>query len=84
MAMIGYIIFGFFVGVLAKLIMPGRDPGGLIVTTLLGMAGAFVGGWLGQAMWGVGYQAGWIMAIAGSLLLLGLYRAVAGRRAAGI
>jgi len=80
MHIIGQIIFGLVVGVIAKLLMPGRDPGGFIVTALLGMAGAVVGTFIGRALWGANYAAGWIAAILGTILLLALYRVFAGRR----
>lgn len=78
------IVIGLIVGALAKLIMPGKDPGGAIVTILLGIAGAFVAGMLGQALgW---YEAnegpGIIASVIGAVILLAIYRAVAGRRAA--
>jgi uncharacterized membrane protein YeaQ/YmgE (transglycosylase-associated protein family) len=82
MHIIGQIIFGLVVGVIAKLLMPGRDPGGFIVTALLGMAGALVGTFIGRAIWGADYAAGWIAAIVGTILLLCLYRVFAGRRTA--
>jgi uncharacterized membrane protein YeaQ/YmgE (transglycosylase-associated protein family) len=82
MHILGYIIFGLVVGILAKLLMPGRDPGGIIVTALIGMAGALVGTFIGRALWGEAYSAGWIMAILGSIALLALYRVFAGRQAA--
>ncbi len=71
-----WIVFGLIVGALAKLIMPGKDPGGILVTILLGIAGALLGGWLGVMM---GFQrngqsAGWVMSIVGAIALLGLYR----------
>jgi uncharacterized membrane protein YeaQ/YmgE (transglycosylase-associated protein family) len=81
MHIIGQILFGLVVGIIAKLLLPGRDPGGFIVTALLGMAGALVGTFIGRAMWGPGYGAGWIMAILGTLLLLGLHRMIAHRPA---
>jgi uncharacterized membrane protein YeaQ/YmgE (transglycosylase-associated protein family) len=69
------------VGIIAKLLMPGRDPGGFIVTALLGMAGALLGTLVGRAMWGgAGYEAGWIASILGAILLLFLYRAFTRRR----
>ena len=80
MHIIGQIIFGLVVGVIAKLLMPGRDPGGFIVTALLGMAGALVGTFIGRAIWEANYAAGWIAAILGTILLLWLYRVFAGRR----
>ena len=82
MEILSWIVFGLIVGVLAKFLMPGRDPGGLIVTMLLGIAGAFVGGWAGQAL-GVyrpGQPAGWLMSIAGAIILLVLYRMAFRRR----
>jgi uncharacterized membrane protein YeaQ/YmgE (transglycosylase-associated protein family) len=81
MNVLGQIIFGLFVGIIAKLLMPGRDPGGMIVTALIGMAGALIGTFVGRAFWGdANYSAGWIMSILGSILLLWLYRVFAGRR----
>jgi uncharacterized membrane protein YeaQ/YmgE (transglycosylase-associated protein family) len=73
---IGWIIFGLVVGAIAKLLMPGRDPGGWIVTMLLGMAGAVVGGWLGRALGWYGPQdgAGFLMSLLGAIVLLALYR----------
>jgi uncharacterized membrane protein YeaQ/YmgE (transglycosylase-associated protein family) len=75
---IGWILFGLIAGVVAKLIMPGRDPGGFIVTALLGIAGALVGGFLGRAMglYTEGEPAGLIMSIIGAVILLGIYRMV--------
>lgn len=78
---IGWIVFGLIVGAIAKLLMPGRDPGGWIVTILLGVAGSFVGGWLAKMlMGGAGGPAGWIGAIVGAIVLLLIYRMVVGRR----
>ena len=82
MHIIGQILFGLVVGIIAKLLMPGRDPGGIIVTALIGMAGALVGSFIGRAIWGPAYAAGWIMAILGAIALLALYRVFAGRPAA--
>lgn len=82
MEILSWIVFGLIVGVLAKVLMPGRDPGGLIVTVLLGIAGALVGGWAGQAL-GVyrpGQPAGWLMSIVGAILLLAIYRMTVRRR----
>jgi uncharacterized membrane protein YeaQ/YmgE (transglycosylase-associated protein family) len=78
---LGWILFGLVAGVIAKLVMPGRDPGGFIVTILLGIAGALLGGFLGRAvgLYGEGDGAGMIMSIVGAILLLALYRMVAGR-----
>jgi len=83
MAIISWILFGLVIGVIAKLLMPGRDPGGFIVTMLLGIAGALVGGFLGRAMgfYGQGQGAGWIMSIIGDVILLALYRMMMRRQA---
>jgi uncharacterized membrane protein YeaQ/YmgE (transglycosylase-associated protein family) len=84
MGFIGWIILGLIAGGIAKVLLPGRDPGGLIVTTLIGVAGAFLGGWLSATVLDrpVDKQffdlATWIAAIAGSLVLLIGYRMIAG------
>jgi uncharacterized membrane protein YeaQ/YmgE (transglycosylase-associated protein family) len=82
MGILLWILFGLVVGIIAKLLMPGRDPGGFIVTTLLGIAGALVGGFIGKAMgfYGPGQSAGWLMSILGAIILLALYRMLARRR----
>lgn len=79
MSIIGWIIAGLIIGALAKFVMPGRDPGGIIVTILLGIAGAIVGGWIGSSFGfgGQGEAAGWLMSILGAVILLILYRMVA-------
>jgi uncharacterized membrane protein YeaQ/YmgE (transglycosylase-associated protein family) len=83
---IGWIVLGLFAGVIAKLIMPGDDPGGIIVTTLIGIAGAIVGGLIASAL-DIGdldefFDIGtWLIAIAGSLLLLAIYRLIVDRGA---
>ena len=79
---IGWIIFGLIVGAVAKLLMPGRDPGGFIVTMLLGIAGALVGGFLGRAAgwYGPNDPAGFLMSLFGAVVLLLLYRMIVGRR----
>lgn len=79
-SIIGTIIIGLVVGVIAKLLMPGRDPGGCIITILLGIAGAFVGTWIGRMFWGSNYVAGWILSIIGAMVLLLIYRMIAGKR----
>jgi uncharacterized membrane protein YeaQ/YmgE (transglycosylase-associated protein family) len=79
-SIIGTIIIGLVVGVIAKLLMPGRDPGGCIITILLGIAGAFVGTWIGRLFWGSNYVAGWILSIIGAMILLLIYRMIAGKR----
>jgi len=79
---IGWIIFGLIVGAIAKLLMPGRDPGGFIVTMLLGIAGALVGGFLGRSAgwYGPNDPAGFLMSLFGAVVLLLLYRMIIGRR----
>jgi uncharacterized membrane protein YeaQ/YmgE (transglycosylase-associated protein family) len=75
------LIAGLVIGAIAKLLMPGRDPGGCIITMLLGIAGAFVGTWIGRMVSGnENYTAHWLMSIGGAMLLLLIYRMVAGRR----
>jgi uncharacterized membrane protein YeaQ/YmgE (transglycosylase-associated protein family) len=73
-----WIVFGLVVGIVAKLIMPGTDPGGIIVTIILGIVGAMLGGWLGRVLglYREGEPAGFIMAVVGAIVLLGLYRLV--------
>ena len=83
MHVLGTLLIGLVVGIVAKLLMPGRDPGGLIITMLLGIAGAFVAHWIGvQAGW---YQpdqpAGFIASVLGAIILLILYRLLFRRRA---
>jgi uncharacterized membrane protein YeaQ/YmgE (transglycosylase-associated protein family) len=82
MGILAWILFGLVVGVIAKLLMPGRDPGGFIVTILLGVAGALVGGFVGRAMgfYEANEGAGWIMSILGAIVLLALYRMMVRRR----
>jgi uncharacterized membrane protein YeaQ/YmgE (transglycosylase-associated protein family) len=82
MGILSWIVFGLVVGIIAKLLMPGRDPGGFIVTILLGIAGALLGGFIGRAMgfYGPNQAAGWLMSIVGAIVLLLLYRLVARRR----
>ncbi|MDP9191546.1 MAG: GlsB/YeaQ/YmgE family stress response membrane protein [Acidobacteriota bacterium] len=82
MNFIGWILFGLVVGAIAKFLMPGRDPGGWIVTILLGIAGSFVGGFLATTLMGRESQsAGWIGSILGAIILLFIYRLIVGRRA---
>jgi uncharacterized membrane protein YeaQ/YmgE (transglycosylase-associated protein family) len=86
-AIFGWIIFGLIAGAIAKLLMPGKDPGGWIVTILLGIAGAVVGGWIGRALWGSTGASDWsfgsfALAIVGSIILLAIYRVIVGRRQA--
>lgn len=83
MSWIAAIIIGLLAGIVAKLLMPGRDPGGFIITTLLGMAGALIATWLGQAIgwYRPGEAAGFIGAVVGAIILLALYRLIARRTA---
>jgi uncharacterized membrane protein YeaQ/YmgE (transglycosylase-associated protein family) len=80
---LGWIIFGLIVGIIAKLLHPGRDPGGFIVTVLIGIAGSILGGFAGRALglYRQGQGAGLIMSVIGAIILLVIYHAVAGRRA---
>lgn len=82
MGILAWILFGLVVGIIAKLLMPGRDPGGFIVTILLGIAGALLGGFLGRKMgfYGANEAAGWIISILGAIVLLVLYRVMFRRR----
>ncbi len=77
-----WIIFGLVVGAVAKLLMPGRDPAGFIVTMLIGIAGALLGGWIGRAigLYNPGESAGFIMAVIGAVVLLAIYRMTLGGR----
>ena len=83
MGILGWILFGLIVGALAKLVMPGRDPGGIIVTMLIGIAGAVLGGFLGRAMgmYGPGEAAGFVMSFIGAVVLLVIYRMMVRQRA---
>ena len=79
--LIGQIIFGLIVGIIAKLIMPGKDPGGIIITALIGIAGALIGTFLGRLLWGgADYSSGWITSILGAVLLLWIYRIIMRRK----
>src|SRR5215475_15324001 len=90
-AIIGWIVFGLIAGLIAKAIMPGRDPGGFIITILLGIAGSVIGGFIGRALFGYGSrgdagdvtQPGFLMSLAlaviGAIVLLALYRLIKGR-----
>lgn len=76
MAIIGWIFFGLIVGIVGKFLTPGRDPGGFILTIVLGIAGALIGGFLGQSLgfYREGEPVGFVMAVLGSVILLLLYR----------
>ncbi|MFD9736040.1 GlsB/YeaQ/YmgE family stress response membrane protein [Umezawaea sp. NPDC059074] len=86
MGVLGWIVLGLIAGAIAKAIMPGKDPGGIIVTMLIGIVGAVIGGFVGKALFGTDIStffslSTWLLAILGSLILLGIYRLVTGRRA---
>lgn len=83
MGVLGWIVFGLIVGALAKFLMPGLDGGGIIVTTLLGIVGALVGGFLGRALglYRVDEPAGFLGALLGAILVLAVFRMASGRRA---
>jgi len=83
---LGWIVLGLIAGAIAKAIMPGKDPGGIIITMLIGIVGAVIGGFVGKALFGTDIStffslSTWLLAILGSLILLGIYRLVTGRRA---
>ncbi|MFI6340848.1 GlsB/YeaQ/YmgE family stress response membrane protein [Streptomyces sp. NPDC050535] len=86
MGIIAWILIGLLAGIIAKMLMPGKDPGGIIITMLIGIAGGLLGGWLGKVLFDVDSIDGffdistWIAAIVGSLILLALYRVVTGNR----
>ena len=82
-AIIGWIVFGLIAGVIAKAIMPGKDPGGILITVILGIAGSILAAYLGQAIgwYQAGQAAGFIMSILGAILLLILYRIIRGTTA---
>lgn len=84
MSILGWIVFGLIVGAVAKLVMPGRDGGGIIVTMLLGIVGAMVGGFIGRALnlYGPNDAAGFFMATLGAVVVLGLWRMIVGRSTA--
>jgi len=81
MGIIGWIIFDLIVGIVAKFLMPGRDPGGFVITTVLGIVGAVLGGFLGRAVgwYGPNDPVGFLMAVLGAIVLLVGYRMVARR-----
>ncbi|MFJ4840383.1 GlsB/YeaQ/YmgE family stress response membrane protein [Streptomyces sp. NPDC088746] len=86
MGIIAWIFIGLLAGLIAKALMPGKDPGGIIITMLIGIAGGLLGGWLGKVIFGIDSIDGffdlstWIAAIVGSLILLVLYRVISGNR----
>jgi uncharacterized membrane protein YeaQ/YmgE (transglycosylase-associated protein family) len=83
---LGWILFGLVVGIIAKLLMPGRDPGGFIITALLGIAGAVLGGFIGRAFgfYGPGEAAGFLMSTLGAVVLLFIYHKLRRPTASGI
>jgi uncharacterized membrane protein YeaQ/YmgE (transglycosylase-associated protein family) len=86
MGILGWILFGFVVGLIARAVMPGRDPMGLIGTTVLGIVGALLAGWLGQALglYGPDDGAGFVSATIGAVVVLAIYHAVVRRRRTAI
>jgi len=82
MGILWMLIIGLIVGAIAKLIMPGKDPGGIIVTMIIGVAGALLAGFLGRSMgwYSEGEAAGFIASVVGAIILLILYRLIARRR----
>lgn len=88
---LGWVLFGLIAGAIAKMVMPGRDPGGVIVTMVLGIIGSLVGGFIGRALLGYGtindagdlsrpgFLMSLVLAVAGSVILLGIYRLIRGR-----
>jgi uncharacterized membrane protein YeaQ/YmgE (transglycosylase-associated protein family) len=85
MSIIAFIVLGLIAGAIAKAIFPGDDPGGIIITALIGMAGALIGGFLASAIFntdigGFWHLSTWIAAIVGSIILLAIYRALVGNR----
>ena len=83
MGIIWTIVIGFVVGLLAKMLMPGRDPGGFIVTVLIGIAGSLLATYGGQALglYNAGEPAGFIGSLVGAIVLLAIYRVIRGRKA---
>ena len=81
-AILGTLVIGLIVGAIAKFLMPGPDPGGCLITILLGIAGAFVAGFLGRVIgwYEPGQPAGFIASVIGAMLLLLIYRLIRGRR----
>ena len=82
MGILGWILFGLVVGIIAKFLMPGRDPGGIIMTIVLGIVGALIGGYIGQALhlYGPGEPAGFVGATLGAILVLFIYRMATRKR----
>lgn len=73
--LLGQILFGLVVGVIAKLVMPGKDPGGMVITAIIGMVGSLLGTFIGRLVQGdPNYSAHWLMSILGAVILLAIYR----------
>lgn len=85
MAILTTIVVGLVIGLIAKFLMPGKDPGGWIVTILIGIVGSFLGSVIGRAvgLYGPGERAGWIISVLGAVLLLWIYRLITKRRTTG-
>ena len=84
MGILGWVLFGLVVGIVAKFVMPGRDPGGIIITIILGIVGALIGGFIGQALnlYEPGEPAGFVGATLGAILVLWIYRMATRKRVA--
>lgn len=87
MGFLGFLLLGLIAGAIAKLILPGKQGGGWVVTLLLGVVGALLGGWIGSAIFGVGVNeffslSSWLLAIGGSIIVLLVYGLITGRRSA--
>ena len=85
MGFIGWIVLGLIAGAIAKAIMPGRQGGGIIITLILGVVGALLGGWIGSAIFGVGVDkfwslSSWLLAIVGALIVLFIWGLITGRK----
>ena len=80
---LGWIVFGLIVGIIAKLLVPGRDPGGFFLTALIGIVGALLAGWIGRAVgwYGPNDSAGFLMSILGAVILLVIYHVLVRRSA---
>ena len=85
MGVLSWLLFGLIAGAIAKLIMPGKDPGGCLITSVIGMLGSVIGGYIGARLFGIEHIAGFNMrslglAILGAIVLLTVYRVILGRR----
>jgi uncharacterized membrane protein YeaQ/YmgE (transglycosylase-associated protein family) len=82
---LSWIVFGLIAGIVAKLLTPGRDPGGFIITIFLGIAGSLLGGWVARLL-GItgGWLTGFVMAVIGAVILLVIYRLIKGRTSATV